>query len=118
VPDFKDWRQTFLRYGRIIRKNNHIIDREYKDATEEEREVKELNVSCYVFDAEWLWNNFKKIENNTNIQKEYYLTDLWQIASENGDKIDSITIDPKEALGANTKEELEMLEKLAPKNYI
>lgn len=113
VPNFNDWRKIFFKFGRILRKGGHIVDREFKDANEEEKKIKELNVSCYAFDAKWLWENFGKIENNTNTQKEYYLTDLWEIASRNGDKIESITVEPYEALGANTKEELGLLEKLA-----
>lgn len=112
VSDFDDWRKPFLKFGRVLRKDNKVIDREFKDATEEEKNIKELNASCYAFDAKWLWNNFKKTDNQKNAQKEYYLTDLWQVASENGEKIETIKIDPREALGANSKEELEILEKL------
>jgi len=112
VPSFDDWYKPFLRFGRVLRKDGKIIDREFKDANEEEKNVKELNASCYAFDTKWLWDNFEKIDNKKNTQKEYYLTDLWQIASENGEKIETIKIDPREALGANSKEELEILEKL------
>ena len=68
-----------------------------------------MNISCYAFKAEWFWNNFSKINKENNVQKEYYLTDLWQIASEHNEKVESINIDPKEALGADSKEELEIL---------
>ncbi len=112
VSDFDDWRKSFFKFGRILRKDGKIIDREFKDASEEEKNIKELNVSCYAFNAKWLWNNFIKIDNKKNAQKEYYLTDLWQIASENGEKIESIKIDPREALGVNSKEELEILENI------
>ncbi len=112
VPDFKDWRKPLLRFGRILRKDKKIIDREYKDANEEERTVKELNVSCYAFNAKWVWKNFAKIDKNKNVQKEYYLTDLWQIAGENNDRVESITIEPLEALGVNSREELKILENI------
>jgi bifunctional UDP-N-acetylglucosamine pyrophosphorylase/glucosamine-1-phosphate N-acetyltransferase len=112
LPDFSDWREVFQRYGRIIRENGKIVDREYKDASGEEREIKEVNVSCYAFDADWLWENIDSVSKELNAQKEFYLTDLWQIASTKGDKIESIQIDPREALGANSKEELEILEKM------
>jgi bifunctional UDP-N-acetylglucosamine pyrophosphorylase / glucosamine-1-phosphate N-acetyltransferase len=110
VPDFSDWRQGFLSFGRIIRNDeNKIIGiKEYKDATEEEKEIKEVNAGCYIFESSFLWENLKKIE-NTNAQNEYYLTDLFKIAFNENQKIESIQIDPKEALGANTKEELEIL---------
>lgn len=110
IPDFKDWRKAFIGFGRIQRKNKKIIGiREYKDANEKEKNIKEVNAGCYAFEAKWLWKNLAKIKNN-NIQKEYYLTDLFQIASKNKEKIEAIKIEPHEALGANSKEELEVLE--------
>lgn len=113
LPDFLDWRKAFIGFGRILRKDGEVIGiREYKDATEEEKNIKEVNAGCYIFNAEWLWKNLKKIKNE-NAQKEYYLTDLFHIASKNNDKIETIKIEPHEALGANTKEELEILERLA-----
>jgi bifunctional UDP-N-acetylglucosamine pyrophosphorylase/glucosamine-1-phosphate N-acetyltransferase len=110
VPDFLGWRKGFLNYGRILRKDGKVIGiREFKDATEKEKEMKEVNAGCYIFDAKWLWKNLKKIKNE-NAQNEYYLTDLFHIASKNDEKIETIQIEPHEALGANTKEELEILE--------
>jgi bifunctional UDP-N-acetylglucosamine pyrophosphorylase/glucosamine-1-phosphate N-acetyltransferase len=110
LPDFEDWRKAFIAFGRILRKNGEVIGiREYKDATEKERLLKEVNAGCYIFNAKWLWKNLEKIKNE-NIQKEYYLTDLFKIASDEGEKIETINIEPHEALGANTKEELEILE--------
>jgi len=112
LPDFEDWREAFVTYGRIIRKDGKIIDREIKDCSEEELKIKEVNVSCFAFRADWLWNNINKLDRNKNAQKEYQLTDLWQIASENNEKIVDMQIDAKETLGVNSKEELEILEKL------
>jgi len=115
LPDYEDWRQAFLTYGRIIRKDGKIIDKEIKDCTKEELAIKEVNVSCYVFKAEWLWNNLGKLDRTSNAQNEYQLTDLWQIAGENGERIEDMQIDPTETLGVNSKEELEILEKLGVK---
>lgn len=112
LPDYEDWRKAFLMYGRIIRKNGKIMDREYKDASEEERRIKEVNVSCFAFKARWLWENLENIDQNSNVQKEYYLTDLWEMASASGEKVESVQIDAKEALGANSQEELEILENM------
>ncbi len=112
LPGFNDWREAFTSFGRIIRKNGKILIREYKDATPGEREIKEVNAGAYVFDAEWLWPNLRKIKNE-NAQKEYYLTDLLRMASEQKANIKTVQIDPREALGANTKAELEILERFA-----
>ena len=111
LADYEDWRKTFLTYGRIIRKDGKIIDKEIRDCTDEELKIKEVNVSCYVFNAKWLWDRIKKL-NKSNNQKEYLLTDLWEIAGNEGAKVESMAIPPEEAMGANSKEELEILEKL------
>jgi bifunctional UDP-N-acetylglucosamine pyrophosphorylase/glucosamine-1-phosphate N-acetyltransferase len=113
LPDFEDWRRAFLTYGRILRKDGKIIDKEVKDCTPEELAITEVNVSCYIFKAEWLWANIQKLDRNSNKQKEYQLTDLWQIAGDSGQKIESVQVDAMETLGVNSKEELEILEKLA-----
>jgi UDP-N-acetylglucosamine diphosphorylase/glucosamine-1-phosphate N-acetyltransferase len=117
VSDFKDWRTVFYKnFSRIIRdKNGNIVkDVQFKDATDEEKKVKELNPCYFCFEAKWLWENLKKL-NTDNAQKEYLLTDLVKIAMKEKNKIQSINIDPHEALGINSKEELGILEELIPK---
>ena len=66
-------------YGRIYRKEGYlkrII--EYKDATEEERKIEEVNSGIYCVDTKLL---FKELNNISNINKsnEFYLTDLLEI---------------------------------------
>lgn len=114
LNDFKDWRISFVSFSRIIRnKNGKIIkDVQFKDATDEETKVTEVNPCYYCFDASWLWEKLATL-NNDNAQKEYYLTDLIKIATENGMETESIEIEPHEALGANTRAELGILEKFA-----
>ena len=115
LPDFKDWRNFFYKnFSRIIRdKNGEIIKSvEFRDATEKEKNIKEVNPCYFCFDANWLWKKLRTLKNN-NAQKEYYLTDLVKIAMKDGLKIESISINPQEALAANSKEELEILEKFA-----
>jgi bifunctional UDP-N-acetylglucosamine pyrophosphorylase/glucosamine-1-phosphate N-acetyltransferase len=114
VPDFEDWRACFTNFSRVIRDKNGKIVRtvEKKDATEEEIKITEVNPCYFCFEASWLWENLEKIKNN-NMQKEYYLTDLIKIATEEKIEIESIEIEPHEALGANSKEELGILERFA-----
>ena len=114
VPDFDDWRAVFYKnFSRIIRdKNGNITkDVQFKDANDEEKKTKELNPCYFCFEANWLWKNLKMLNTN-NAQKEYYLTDLVKIAMKEKNQIQSINIDPREALGVNSKEELETLERL------
>jgi bifunctional UDP-N-acetylglucosamine pyrophosphorylase/glucosamine-1-phosphate N-acetyltransferase len=85
---------------------------QFRDATEEEKEITEVNPCYFCFEKNWLFENLKKL-NTDNAQKEYYLTDLVKIAMQKDAKIESINITPHEALGVNSKAELEVLEKLA-----
>lgn len=112
VPDFKDWRICFSNFSRVVRdKNKKIVKTvEKKDATEKDLKIKEVNPCYFCFDAKWLWSNLENVKNN-NVQKEYYLPDLIKIATEHKIHIESIKIDAHEALGANTREELHVLEK-------
>jgi len=113
VPDFDDWRSTFISFGRIIRDENNKILKiiEFKDATEEEKKIKEVNPAFMCFSNDWLWSNLSNIK-NSNSQGEYYLTDLVSEAFKQEEPISTVIIDPKEALGVNTKEQLELIENI------
>ena len=112
LPDYADWRQALLHFGRILRKDKKITGvHEYKETSAAEKNITEINAGHYVFEASWLWANLNKV-GNENSKREYYLPTLFEIAEKNNEKIESIQIDPREALGANSKEELEILEKM------
>lgn len=117
LPDFEDWRTVFYsNFSRIIRDQSGKIikDIQFKDANDEEKKVTEINPCYFCFEAKWLWSKLKTLKRD-NVQKQYYLTDLIELAMQEKIKIESIDINPEEALGANSKEELEILEKFAPK---
>lgn len=99
----------FWAYSRVLRneKREIIATVEQKDATEEQRKIKECNPSFYLFDADWLWDNLGRI-GTKNVQKEYYLPDLISIATSQGKRIVSIKTESEdEVLGVNTPEQLE-----------
>ena len=112
APQFTGEFSSFHHFGRILRQNGKIMLREYKDCSGEQKKIQELNVGCFIFKADWLWNHIDKVKNE-NAQKEYYINDLVNIAAEEGALAETIEISPREALGANSKEELEILEKFA-----
>lgn len=95
-------------YGRIITDSDEFIQRivEHKDASAEERLVKEINVGIYAFDNKVLYENLNKLDSN-NSQNEYYITDLVEILNKQGLKVKALRIaDPMEASGINDRIEL------------
>lgn len=113
VPDFNEWRNAFLSFGRFVRdeKGNIVKIVEAKDATDSEKEIKEVNPAYMCFDSKWMWQKLHTLKNE-NAQGEYYLTDLVGCAFDEHQKIETIKIDPKEALGVNTKEQLELISQI------
>jgi bifunctional UDP-N-acetylglucosamine pyrophosphorylase / glucosamine-1-phosphate N-acetyltransferase len=116
IDDFEDWRNTFMSFGRILRNENKDITaiRELKDCTDEEKQINELNPGYYCFDSQWLWQNIDQLRTENN-QKEYYLTDLIELAFHQGKKINSMQIDPVECFGVNTPEQLSVVENILSK---
>ena len=113
VPNFSDDFACFYNCGRIIRDDQgSVVDIvELKDTTEDQKNIRELNVSYYCFDADWLWKNIDQLK-NTNASKEYYLTDMIKIARQQERKVGSYIIeDPAEGMGVNTPEQLELVKK-------
>lgn len=102
------------KYGRIIKDDNGNVKKvtEYKDATDEERKMTEVNCGPVVYKGETLLFALNQMTND-NAQNEYYLTDAVEIAYNAGKKVNSFIInDNKEAFGANTQEELKKAEEI------
>jgi UDP-N-acetylglucosamine diphosphorylase/glucosamine-1-phosphate N-acetyltransferase len=102
-------------YGRIVRTPGGNLDRivEEKDATEQIREIKEINSGIYIFDAGTLFSVLRHVD-RTNAQGEYYLTDTFGLIIQQfgpGSIAVAITNDPIEVSGVNTKEQLTELER-------
>jgi len=107
VPNFDGSNSAFLHFGRIIRDlfGNIAKITEYKDATDEEKQILEVNPGIYMFRSNWLWDHIGEI-NPTNAQNEYYLTDIVEIAIQEQVLVHSLPISSKEILGINTAEQL------------
>ncbi len=98
------------RYGRLKMNGAELTGIvEYKDASEEERQIDFCNSGCMGFDGRYLFEILERI-GNENAAQEYYLTDAVKIAREMGLKCTAIEGDPKEVASANTREELAELE--------
>lgn len=112
--DYEDWRSAFLRHGRVIRNEQGAVEKivEYKDASEAERAVTEVNVGVYAFDAGWLRQHISEL-NNKNSAQEIYLTDLVAVSVVTaGGAFASILTDVRQGLGVNSLEDLSVLQNL------
>lgn len=76
------------KYGRLIKDYASNLTKivEYKDATKEELEIKEINTGIYCINTYLLPILLSLIDNN-NAQQEYYLTDLIEVAHNNSYKV-------------------------------
>ena len=99
-------------YGRIVRENGKIqAIVEHKDASDEQRQIKEINTGIYcVSNAklhEWLPNL-----SNSHAQGEYYLTDIVAMAIADG--LEVASVEPERAFeveGVNDRVQLAALER-------
>ncbi len=87
-------------FGRFIRDDNgDVVDiREYKDASEKERQIDEMNAGEYCFDNKYLFEALRKITND-NAQHEYYITDLAKIMKGMGLKVGTHVIEDFDEVG-------------------
>lgn len=98
-------------YGRIIRDEGGNVKAivEDKDATEMQKEIKEINAGIYCFDIKELLDALDSITSD-NAQGEYYLTDVIKIMNDKGLKTGAVIVeDNTEILGVNDKIQLELL---------
>lgn len=97
-------------YGRIVRDSDGHFSKivEEKDATEDEKKIKEINPAIYIVNAKVLFEALAKIS-PLNSQKEYYLTDIFHFIPK--DKTGTVvTSDELEVTGVNSIEQLKEME--------
>ncbi|MBK9210275.1 MAG: bifunctional UDP-N-acetylglucosamine diphosphorylase/glucosamine-1-phosphate N-acetyltransferase GlmU [Anaerolineales bacterium] len=92
-------------FGRVIRKADGTVEAIVEEyvATEEQLQIKELNVGGYCFDANWLWDALRRIPKNPK-KGEYYLTDTVELASRDNLPVQATVMDDmEETIGVNTR---------------
>ena len=103
-------------YGRIIRENGEVVGIvEQKDATEEQRQIQEINTGIMVASGKDFKRWLAQLDNN-NAQGEYYITDIIALAHKEGNKIE--TVHPSrlsEMEGVNNRLQLAALERIYQK---
>jgi bifunctional UDP-N-acetylglucosamine pyrophosphorylase/glucosamine-1-phosphate N-acetyltransferase len=92
-------------FGRIVRNPNGTVEAIVEEyvATPAQREIKELNVGAYCFQADWLWDALHRIEKNPQ-KGEYYLTDIVESAVKENLPVQAVLHgDFIETIGINTR---------------
>jgi bifunctional UDP-N-acetylglucosamine pyrophosphorylase/glucosamine-1-phosphate N-acetyltransferase len=95
-------------YGRVIVDKQGKISAivEHKDANPEQLQVRVINSGIYCFRAKLLWEHIAEIRSNS-ASAELYLTDMPEILSRHGLRVQPLHIDDSsELLGINTRIEL------------
>jgi len=95
-------------FGRILRDSAGRFLRivEERDCTPEERAIREVNPSCYVFDLPGLWDALDRLDTR-NAQGEYYLTDAPELLRTLGRKVQALNVlAPDDILGVNSRQHL------------
>ena len=87
------------KFGRIIRENDQVKGIvEYKDCTDEQRNISEMNVGEYCFDNAALFKALESVTNN-NAQNEYYITDVIEIMNHQNLNVGGYKIDDLSEVG-------------------
>lgn len=104
-------------YGRIMRDKGRVTGIvEDKHASQEEKRSNELNGGVYVLES-GVMNRLKKISRNAS-SGEYYLTDIVNIVSNAGGRLDAYNSPPEEIVGVNSRDDLYEVSKILNRRNI
>lgn len=93
-------------YGRVIIENGTVKKIvEQKDASIDELQITTANAGIYQFETKFLLENLPKLNNN-NAQKEFYITDLVEIAIKQNKVLKPLIVNEENFKGVNSKVEL------------
>ncbi len=94
-------------YGRVIVNEQNHVEKivEQKDCSSQELEVTTANAGIYCFDTKFLLDSLPKLSNN-NAQKEYYITDLVEMAITQKLDVTPVIVSEENFKGVNSKLDL------------
>ena len=101
-------------YGRVIHGADGAVAAivEQKAGTPEQLAIREANMGIYCFRADLFWKHAGELSTN-NLAGEYYLTDMAEILTRAGHRVEAMRIDDaREALGINNRIELAYVDRL------
>ncbi len=102
-------------YGRVLINDDEVVKIvEEKDASEDEKEIKTVNAGIYLFSNNILNRYLPKLNNN-NAQQEYYITDVVELAKNDGAKIAPLYVKEENFKGVNSKYDLSVAEEIMQK---
>ena len=94
-------------YGRIVRDERNRVRAivEDKDCTPDQRRIGEVNAGLYLVDSAFLWKSLQRV-GQRNAQREFYLTDLVELAYQSGEPAAALCASFEEVAGVNDRVEL------------
>ncbi len=93
-------------YGRVVIENEKVVKIvEQKDASEDELKINIANAGIYQFDTKFLLEKLPTLSND-NAQKEYYITDLVEMAINENKTLIPLEVNEENFKGVNSKVEL------------
>jgi bifunctional UDP-N-acetylglucosamine pyrophosphorylase/glucosamine-1-phosphate N-acetyltransferase len=100
-------------YGRIVRDvSGRVVDIvEYKEATPEQRAIREVNSGIFCYQTQWLLEHLDKLQPRAG-HGEYYLTDLVSSAARENARTATCSCAEAEVLGINDRAQLAAAERL------
>lgn len=107
-------------YGRIVRNDDNSLNSivEEKDATSEQKNIKEINAGIYCINWSKVKDAFTQLKTN-NAQGEYYLTDIIEWGNKNGLRVNAHILERNEEIfGINSKVNLAQASKILNKRTV
>lgn len=100
-------------YGRVVRDHRGRVEAivEEKDASPEQRRIREVNAAIYLFNHQSVFPLLARI-GNRNAKGEYYLTDIIEILQRENLKVEAVQADDCDiAIGINDRRDLQAAQK-------
>lgn len=93
-------------YGRLLMQDGQLVAiREQKDATDEEKSITFCNSGIISISGKHFLSILEAVGKN-NVQGEYYLTDVVEVARDQGLSVGAVEVDEEETLGINDRVQL------------